>query len=95
MNLVAALNAKRHFLSRDLDSTLAELPHNRSVEASSSLLAARRAMRTLPDGRGCDPAGTRGKLSVPGTQALTLRVLYRGTPSGVPDGSLVEVGFSP
>jgi len=40
MNLVAALNAKRHFLSRDLDSTLAELPHNRSVEASSSLLAA-------------------------------------------------------
>ena len=90
MNLVAALNAKRHFLSRDLDSTLAELPHNRSVEASSSLLVARRAMRTLPDGRGCDPAGTRGNLTVPGTQAFPLRVLYQGTPSGVPDGSLTE-----
>jgi len=34
--------------------------------------------------------GNSRNLSVPGTQASTLRVLYQGRPSGVPDGSLTE-----
>jgi hypothetical protein len=38
----------------------------------------------------CDPAGIRGNLSVLVRKGLTLRVLYQGTPSGVPDGSLTE-----
>jgi hypothetical protein len=54
--------------------------------------------------RRCGNAGARLEVEISaipresertGTQGLTLRVLYQGTPSGVPDGSLAERASAP